>query len=128
VPDEVVDARERADGWLDRLHEAGPLDGPVRLLATSELEAARQDSGVSHRIEGPTATALRELRHACLAGDHGDFWYRYLPFTDGDSALHRVYVRDALPHEGPDGLVMVGPTQVATTAVDAPSLAAPSRR
>lgn len=120
------------DGWLDLLNAAGqPMTGPVR-LAVVNLEDSYPGwphkfadwplsdpmagyvvpytitrPGTSKRVEAPGAALLRDLRarqrmRAFSPAGTGSF----IPVRERNGPLHGLYLRDVLPFENAQGLVV----------------------
>ena len=56
-------------------------------------------------LSGADADALRELRRSYVAGEHGLWWYRFIPIVDDEGALHELSVRDTTLFENERGLI-----------------------
>ena len=133
LPTSVRRATENMGSWIDQLWASGvPLDGGVWMIAVSRedgmnigpatawpldwdiadvavdgLAAAGLGYGDGHYVSPDLgADALRVARARHRAGLEGeDFWYGQLPFVDAMEQRYVVYMRDALPLEGPQGIV-----------------------
>ncbi len=66
-------------------------------------------TGRSLRVSGDDARTLRALRADLLGGRVGNVMYEdYIPIVTPDGAYYELYVRDASPFEGADGLIGPG--------------------
>lgn len=129
------DIRSNVRSWIEKLAEQGePVDGEVRVLAVTmpesvvnqdrphpvqpapaglDLGAHAFDEGEHYcvgdgvLVSGEAAEALRRYRREYTHGEHGDFWYSYLPIEADDGKQYMVYMRDVMPIEDSDGIVQL---------------------
>lgn len=126
VPTAVQEMRDRANGWVERLWERGaPVEGAAWTSAPAvdpstsppspgiqtfhwplaqDLDAIALDQGDpmavlvgrGTRIDEPNASLLRDIRASYAHGDHGAFFYQYLPAVS-DSGDYSSCARAPLP-------------------------------
>ncbi len=135
VPDEVKAMRDAFGPWAQRLWQSGTAaDGDIRMevfqsglfgepydliqasawpFASMDLHALAvpyEDAesvvyGDGIRLAGADADVMRRLRREYMAGEHGPWWYGFIPIRDEAGTLYEVYVRDSSPFENDRGLI-----------------------
>lgn len=122
---ELLALHRAAESWLARLYARGvPADGPMRVAAFSDSDAALdrpvaydgeidlaalphtfETLGGNLEVTSPEETSrLRALRVDFLEGRIGIGVVGYVALEQ-DGAYHRVWFRDAVPHEDARGLI-----------------------
>jgi hypothetical protein len=82
---------------------------PSTVAVPQDQIFAQPTTGRSLRASGDDARTLRALRADFLAGRIGNVMYEdYIPILTADGAYYELYVRDASPFEGADGLIGPG--------------------
>ena len=81
----------------------------IASIAVTVGEAMDACYGESVRLEGDYVPALTALRDSYLAGEHGDWYYPFLPMVDTDGIIYELYFRDECPLEDARGLVREKP-------------------
>jgi hypothetical protein len=82
---------------------------PAALAVTRAQTFAQPTAGRSLRASGDDASGLRALRDDFLAGRIGNMMYAgFIPIVAADGMRFELYVRDAAPFEGTDGLIGPG--------------------
>jgi hypothetical protein len=86
-----------------------PAGFDIASIAVTVGEAMDACYGESVRLEGDYVPALTALRDSYLAGEHGDWWYGFLPLVDTNGTNYELYFRDECPIEDARGLVREKP-------------------
>jgi hypothetical protein len=95
------------DEWIDALLAGGTpvAEDGLRAMAT----IAQDDDPQFDSIPLQPVPALTALRDSYLAGEHGDWWYGFLPMVDADGTIYELYFRDECPLEDARGLIRLEP-------------------
>jgi hypothetical protein len=106
----VIEGDSTAADFYYKNPVSWPLVGAPSTLAVPRGQLfAQPTTGRSLLASGDEARRLRALRDDLLAGRIGNVMYEdYIPIVTVDGAYYELYVRDASPFEGADGLIGPG--------------------
>ncbi|AWV88286.1 hypothetical protein [Bradymonas sediminis] len=89
----------------NREHPVQPAPAGLDLGAHAFEAGDHYCAGNGVLVSGEAANTLRRYRREYAHGEHGAFWYSYLPIEAVDGQQYMVYMRDTTPLEAANGLV-----------------------
>lgn len=82
-----------------------PLDTALSAVALPADQLFNYHAGMSHRATADDATKLRAIRTTSNLRSSDGLTHDFTRVTDASAANYQLYLRDALPFEGEDGLL-----------------------